>query len=81
MPKMATSTKDGESDVVPSYNKIKANLTAQRGLNHEITEPLGPKPPCSRKRKVWKPKPNPNPENLRKIKDIQWASNRQVMGN
>lgn len=64
MLKMATSSKDGESEVVSSHSKIKSNLTAQRRLNHEITEPLGPKLPCSSKCEVWKPKSNPNPESL-----------------
>lgn len=60
---MTTRCKDAESEVMSSRGKIKANLTAHRGLNHEITEPLGPKL-CSCKCKVWKPKPNLNLVNL-----------------
>lgn len=39
---MTTSNKEAEGEVVSSHCNIKANLTAHRELNYEITEPLGP---------------------------------------
>lgn len=52
--------------------KIKADLTAHRGLNHQTPETIETKLPCSCKCKGCKPKSNPEPINPRKRKGIEW---------
>ena len=68
---MTTSSKNTEGEVVSSDGKIKADLTAHRGLNHQTTGTIETIP-CSCKCKGWKPKPNPESVSPGKIKGIEW---------
>lgn len=69
---MTTSSKDAEGEVVSSDGKIKADLTAHRGLNHQTTKTIETELPSSGKCKGWKPKPNSELMNPGKIKGFEW---------
>lgn len=58
---MTTSHKDAEDEIVSSDGKIKADLSAHRGLNHQTTETIETKLPRSCRCKSWKQKHNSEP--------------------
>lgn len=65
---MKRSSKDAEREVVSSDDKIKADLTAHRALNHQNNETVENKLSNSCKCEGWKPTPNSEPTNPGKIK-------------